>query len=47
MKVGDVVKWNGANRVESGTLHSEQKDGDWIVRLENGKYVVVNEKSML
>lgn len=47
MKVGDEVKWNGVNFVESGTLHSEQKDGDWIVLLPSGKYVVVNEKSML
>lgn len=46
MKAGERVHWNGVNRIESGVLHSEQKDGDWIVRLDSGKYVIVNENSM-
>lgn len=46
MKPGEAVAWRGVNRIERGVLFSEQKDGDWIVRCENGKFVVVNENSM-
>lgn len=47
MKAGDTVSWEGANRVVSGTLDREHVAGDWIVRLDNGKYVIVNEEQFL
>jgi len=47
MKAGERVHWSGVNRIESGVLKSEQKDGDWLVLLDNGKYVIVNENQIL
>ena len=47
MKEGDIVRWNGVSRVESGVLVREKCAGDWYVSLSNGKYVLVNEKSFI
>lgn len=45
MKEGDKVRWTTVNGFGSGVLVKEQKDGDWIVLLDNGKHVIVNERS--
>lgn len=45
MEAGTVVYWNAVNGVTRGTIQSQQKDGDYLVALDNGKYVIVNEKS--
>lgn len=48
MNVGDRVRWNGVNRIEEGVLKQKCVDEvHWMVLLDNGKYVVVNEKSMI
>lgn len=47
MKEGDRVRWNGVNRVETGTLLREMSGGDWYVSLPNGRFVLVNETSFI
>lgn len=47
MKEGDRVYWNAVNGRVGGVLKKLQKDGDWLVLLDNGKYVIVNEKSFI
>ena len=44
---GDTVSWKAVNGVVSGTLEGEIKPGEWLVRLDNGKSVIVNEKSFI
>jgi len=47
MAEGDRVYWNAVNGCISGVLKKKQKDGDWLVLLDNSKYVIVNEKSFI
>lgn len=44
---GERVSWNAVNGVVSGTLEREGKPGEWMVRLDNGKYVIIDEKSFI
>lgn len=44
---GDRVRWNAVNGVISGTLERDGKPGEWLVRLDNGKSVIVNENSFI
>ena len=45
MKEGDTVYWDTVNGIRRGVLKKLQEDGDWLVLLDNGKYVLVNESS--
>ena len=47
MKEGDMISWQGVNRVERGYLLRDMGDGDWYVSLPNGRFVLVNEKSFI
>ena len=48
MKEGELVKWRGVNRIEHGLLVEKQSDGEhWLVSLDNGKCVIVNEKNII
>ena len=47
MKPGDKISWNGVNRVISGIIVREFSPGQWLVRLDNEKHVIVNEKSII
>ena len=48
MREGQAVSWRGVNRIEHGLLVERQSDGEhWLVHLDNGKYVIVNEKSFI
>lgn len=47
MKPGDKISWNGVNSVVSGIVVREFSHGQWLVRLENTKHVIVNEKSII
>ena len=42
---GDTVFWDTVKGVVKGTLLKEQEDNDWIVLLDSGKHVIVNESS--
>lgn len=44
---GDTVRWQAVNGVVSGTLEKEGNPGEWLVRLANGKSVIVNEKGFI
>lgn len=51
---GERISWQGANKVESGVVEMEAKIkvGDeemwnYGVQLDNGKFVIVNEKSII
>lgn len=37
MKEGDVIEWRGLNKSYRGTL-TRSEEGEWIVRLVNGKF---------
>ena len=52
--VGDRIRWRGVNRIESGIV--EQEGTIWVdeeeiktyeVRLDDGKYVIVSDKSLV
>lgn len=45
MKQGDKVAWNAVNGVARGTVIDVSVS--YIVRLDNGKQVVVNERSII
>ena len=40
------INWRSANKVFSGMVEGEHPLG-WIVRLDSGKKVIVNEESIL
>ena len=40
------ISWRGANRTESGTIEEEISEGVYLVRLDSGKYVIVNQSSI-
>ena len=42
--VGERIYWKGANRIETGVVESEEGER-YTVRLDNGKYVIVNKAS--
>lgn len=46
---GKNVKWNAVNGVVSGTVLrlASNGNGNWIVSLESGKIVIVNEMSFI
>jgi len=41
------ISWKGANRTESGTIEEEVSEGVYLVRMDSGKYVIVNQSSIL
>lgn len=44
----DRVAWRTVNGTRTGEIVSPfNSTGDWFVRLDNGKYVIVNEKSFI
>lgn len=45
MQVGDRVTWTAVNKPYSGVVTGKHTLG-WKVRLDNGKYVIANEKSL-
>lgn len=54
--IGERISWRGVNRTESGMIEEvvdmlpggSQKGGPaYVVRLGNGRLVIVNEKSIL
>lgn len=45
MTKGDKIYWDTVNKTVGGILVKEQGDKNWLVLLDNGKYVVVNESS--
>lgn len=47
MKIGVRVSWTAVNGIVSGVLEQSRPGGDWVVRLDNGKIVIVNEKSFI
>lgn len=46
MQQGERVRWRTVNGYASGILGSEIAPDDWLVRLDNGAYVIVNINSM-
>ena len=46
MQAGERVRWRTVNGYASGILGSEIAPDDWLVRLDNGAYVIVNINSM-
>ena len=46
MKEGDIVKWRSVNKVCTGPAIGKHPLG-WIVKMDNGKIVVVHRKSIL
>lgn len=45
-KIGDTVKWRIVSKDATGIVTEDHGGGDWLVTLESGKVVIVNEKSM-
>lgn len=43
----DRVSWRAVNGVRSGILDWDMGGGNWMVRLDNGKSVIVNENSFV
>ena len=46
IQIGDTVKWKTVSRDASGKVTEDYGNGDWLVTLDNGKVVIVNERSM-
>lgn len=46
MQSGERVRWRTVNGYLSGVLGKEVAPDDWLVRLDNGSYVIVNINSM-
>lgn len=46
MKEGDKASWKTVNGTRSGALVGKHRLG-WIVRLDNGKIVIVHRKSII
>lgn len=46
IKIGDRVKWLTVSKDATGIVTEDHGGGDWLVTLESGKVVIVNEKSM-
>lgn len=45
MMPGDTVSWLAVNGPRTGVLEEPLFTGDWLVRLPDGRHVVVNESS--
>lgn len=45
MKNGDNITWRTLNGTRSGVIVAENGSG-YLVKLDNGKYVIVNQKSI-
>ncbi len=43
--VGDRIHWTAVNGEVSGVIEVVQSKGNYLVRLNSGKVVIVNEKS--
>lgn len=46
MQEGDSIEWKSVNKICRGTAVGKHPLG-WIVRLENGKVVIVHRKSII
>ena len=46
MQEGDRASWKTANGIRTGVLVGKHPLG-WIVRLDNGKIVIVHRKSII
>lgn len=46
-QIGDKVRWNGVNGSLSGVVTQVIGGGNFLVRIDNGKFVIVNENSFL
>lgn len=46
MGPGERISWRTLNGTMSGVIEDEQELG-YLVRLDNGKYVIVDSKSMI
>lgn len=44
---GDRVSWKGANGVEFGIITEDMGRGRYMVRLNNGRDMIVNIKSII
>ncbi len=44
--IGDMITWMTLNKVMSGKAVKDCGKGDWLVALDNGKYVIINESSI-
>lgn len=47
MKAGDKVSWKTVNGSTSGVLEEDWGNGNWVVTLDNGASVIVNEASFI
>ena len=53
--IGERISWLGANRIESGVVEEErtidlkgkESRKEYVVRLDNGKNMIVPEKSVI
>ena len=43
MTIGDKVSWPSINGICYGIIESEE-NGKWIVRLDNGKYILLQKE---
>ena len=47
IEIGDRIWWEGISKTISGIVEEIQPNDNYLVRLDNGKYVIVNELSIL
>lgn len=44
---GTIVSWVSVNGIKTGVVEDYLGNGDWLVKLDDGKHVIVNEKSFI